>query len=203
MNPYMLDVMRKLPYFSGNISLLKSCLFVHIPKCAGNTIKSCVGDLNQDSHAMAKEIPKEVFDTFYSFSFVRSPWERCLSAYHYLAKGGSRNINDFIDREKFIINYSNFHDFLTKGGLDIAVSNQIHFTPQIRFLEHRDFNFIGRVENIKKDMKIVCENLNIEFNLPHFNRSIKPSSGIYTSRMRDIVSRVYQEDIEEFGFSYK
>jgi hypothetical protein len=203
MNPYILDVMRSNRLNSGNISLLRSCIFVHIPKCAGNTIKDCVGGFGQDSHSKAKEIPKDFFDNFYSFSFVRNPWDRCLSAYYYLFKGGARNSQDFIDREEFVINYPNFYDFLIKGGLDRAASNQTHFIPQVRFLEHRSFNFIGKVENIKKDMEIVCKNLKIECDLPHFNRSIRPSPSSYTPKMADVISRVYQEDIEEFGFSYK
>ena len=163
MNPYMIDVLRRNRYSSGNVSLLRSCLFIHIPKCAGNTIKDSIGGFSQDSHSMAKEIPIEIFKNFYSFSFVRNPWDRCLSAYYYLSKGGSRNKQDFLDREEFVINYPNFHDFLVRGGLDRASEDQIHFKPQKRFLEHRNFNFIGKVENIEEDMKTVCKNLDIEY----------------------------------------
>jgi chondroitin 4-sulfotransferase 11 len=201
MNAYELDVSRR-PEFNKNYSVSNNCIFIHIPKCAGNSIKKCIGGFVGDSHSFAKQIPVDLFKNSYSFAFVRNPWDRCLSAYYYLMKGGDRNPQDLIDRQEFIVDYPNFRDFVIKKGVHDAAVNQTHFLPQARFTEHRNFNFIGRVEDIKKDMQRVCGDLNVRFNLPHFNKGIKPSRDIYTRRMIDIITEIYQEDIETFQFNF-
>lgn len=197
MNPYIIDVVRR-NRLQGNISLEKECIFIHIPKCGGNSIKYYFREMNKDSHVFAKTIPKEVFESFYSFTFVRNPISRCLSAYYFLLKGGTRNFSDLRDRSDFITKHKNFEDFVD-NGLDEASMKQIHFIPQVRFVENRVFNFIGRFENFLEDFNELCFELNLPFEkMVVKNKSLHPAQSELPERTVRKIKEVYREDFNKF-----
>lgn len=199
MNPYILDVVRG-SHFASNISLLHNCLYIHIPKCAGNSIKASIGGFAGDSHVQAKQIPVEMFERFYSFSFVRNPFSRCVSAYFYLLKGGKRNIQDLRDRQNFILKYKDFDDFVL-NGLHEAAEKQIHFLPQHKFLEHRNLDFIGKLENIRKDFFRLSQKLKIDPLLELKNTSIKPClNSCYSKKVFDKVAEIYEKDFNNYKY---
>ena len=193
----MLDVLRT-NRLEGNVSLEKKCIFIHIPKCGGNSIKSHLKGMDRDSHGFAKTVPKAIFDMFYSFTFVRNPISRCLSAYYFLLKGGFRNEQDLIDRNVFITKYKDFEDFV-ECGLDEASMKQIHFIPQVRFVEHRKFTFIGKFENFSNDLATVCFDLNLSFDKTVLkNKSLHPTGDILPQRTINKIKQVYKEDFNKF-----
>ena len=67
------------------------CIFFHIPKTAGVAV--CDGLFgNRGPGHMDVEIAKVVFgkwrfQSFFKFCFVRNPWDRLVSAFHYLRHG--------------------------------------------------------------------------------------------------------------------
>jgi len=172
-----------------------NCLFVHIPKTAGQSVEQFFMDLlgldwehdrealllqsNDDpargteklAHLSASEyvdcgyLPQQEFSAYFKFSFVRNPWSRILSEYRY------RNYFHHLSFRDFVLNK------LPRPGWD---DQYRHVMPQYDMLHDRQGNllvdFVGRFESLQQDFDRVCERLGIvDSSLPHRNRSDKKS----------------------------
>ena len=171
-----------------------NCLFVHIPKTAGQSIERVflsLSDLtwatrsalllrrNNDpalgpprlAHLKALEYvtygyvtPKQ-FDALFKFSFVRNPWDRIVSEYKF------RRYPRRFD----------FKSFLFEHVPEPGEKHYFHVMPQHEFLFDAEgkclVNFVGRFEKLKEDFNTICRQLAIpETPLPHANRSLAKNS---------------------------
>lgn len=172
-----------------------NCLFVHVPKTAGQSIEQFFMDLlkldwdqdretlllqgNDDpekgteklAHLSASEyvecgyISREDFTGFFKFSFVRNPWARILSEYRYRNYFQHRSFRDFVLNK------------LPGPGWD---DKYRHVMPQYDMLHDSQGNllvdFVGRFETLQQDFAHVCQRLGIaDSTLPHRNKSDKKS----------------------------
>lgn len=178
------------------------CIFIHIPKTAGQSIENFFFNLVGSSrgqggrkpgavklaHPTAEEyvrtgrMTEEEFSSYYKFSFVRNPWTRLVSEYKY------RN---------YIKKYS-FRDFvlhnLPERGHDDAYR---HVMPQHEYLYGPSgkllVDYVGRFENLQPDFDFVCSKLGInESRLPHVNSANTPtyaSAHPLRARIKEILFR--------------
>jgi hypothetical protein len=172
-----------------------NCLYVHIPKTAGQSIEQFFMDRldldwdkdrealllqgNDDrsrgteklAHLSASEyvddgfLSREDFDSLFKFSFVRNPWTRILSEYRYRNYFQHRSFRDFVLNK------------LPQPGWD---DQYRHVMPQYDMLHdaqgHLLVNFVGRFESLDQDFTEVRKRLGLDGNrLPHRNRSDKKS----------------------------
>ncbi len=170
------------------------CIFVHIPKVAGQSIESVFLQrlglswqqresllLKHNSnpafgpprlaHLTAQEYVKlgyvsaREFKGMFSFAFVRNPWDRLVSEYVY--RKYPYSFNDFLFKffpENSDDNYNN--------GMDLYR----HIIPQTDFLYDNKgkllVNFVGKFENITDDFSEVTRLITGEsLPLPHENKS--------------------------------
>jgi|SRR5580700_9467715 hypothetical protein len=78
---------------------VRSEIFVHVPKCGGNSIISIWErrlvvvnhNIREPAHRPLAKI-REQFPKLPTFGFVRNPWDRILSAYCYLGAGGRTGV---------------------------------------------------------------------------------------------------------------
>ncbi len=147
----------------------RKCIFIHIPKCAGQSIRNTLfenllpGHINIYTYQMV--FPKVTFERYFKFTFVRNPWDRLVSAYLFMKAGGAHEI----DNEwamKYLSDFPDFESFIHNGLAREEILNWPHFRPQVNFLRGQNgeirIDFIGRVENIQKDIEIVKERLGID-----------------------------------------
>lgn len=166
------------------------CLFVHVPKCAGQSIQHFflrrVGltweqraplllrpndnpDLGPPrlSHLKAREfvekkwMTQEQFDAYFRFAFVRNPWDRTASFYR---TGYDR--------------VCSFPHFVRWHLPRLLERKYWFFGPQVDYLYDGNgkllVEFVGRYENLAADFRQVCTRLGIEdATLPHANDSNK------------------------------
>ncbi|HLF31252.1 MAG TPA: sulfotransferase family 2 domain-containing protein [Xanthomonadales bacterium] len=172
-----------------------NCLFVHIPKTAGQSLEQffmhqlgldwdadrdrvLLGD-NKDptrgteklAHLSAAEyvdcayVSREEFATLFKFSFVRNPFDRIVSEYRYRNYFHHRSFRHFVLHE------------LPRPGWD---DRYRHIMPQFDMLHDSDgrllVDFVGKFETLQTDFDRVCARLGISSSpLPHRNPSDKTS----------------------------
>lgn len=133
----------------------------------------------------------------FKYTIVRNPWERVVSAYHYLKERRFLNDNDF----------RIFIEKIGNGELDsYHIRVKQHLVPQIPMFSINGesvVNFIGRLENIKEDWKYIANQINCTEVLPHKNKSNhKHYRRYYTKKSKKIVERIYAEDIETLNYNF-
>ena len=171
--------------------------------------------LSASEYVSCGHLSEEQFSQYFTFAFVRNPWDRILSEYRY------RNYLHHFSFSDFVLNK------MPRPGFD---DQYRHVMPQYELLYDRDgkllVDFVGRFETLQKDFETVCHRLGFEdASLPHRNRSDKKSrdlkrrlrnrlfmngenrhrklSDFYTDKTRDAVAEYYRVDIETFGYQFE
>jgi hypothetical protein len=187
----------------------RSCLFIHVPKCAGSSVCAALFDGWSPGHVplywYEQQFPKQFADSF-KFAFVRDPLERAYSAYAFL-RGNDLSQRDQA-AQKLVSHYRDFDDFVSRWLHPETIHRQLHFAAQTDFLTdsfgHLALDFIGYQEHLERDFRLVCEQLGHAVLLPRINstqhRSSMPVRDFCSTRTRRLVRRVYQRDYEMLGY---
>ncbi|MBE9061363.1 sulfotransferase family 2 domain-containing protein [cf. Phormidesmis sp. LEGE 11477] len=185
-------------------------IFIHVPKCAGSSISRSLygnlagGHIPIDGYTTIFK-PEEIL-SYFKFAFVRNPWDRLVSAYHFLKDGGltsrdakwaRQELGDFDSFDKFVHNWLNEEN----------IWKYYHFQPQSYYIcNHHDklnLNFIGFFENIDEDFDYVTNKLNKRCDLKKINTSSQKNyQDYYDDITEQIVADVYAEDIEMLGYDF-
>jgi hypothetical protein len=208
------------------------CIFVHIPKTAGQSIEHFFLNLlgmtwqeraplllryNADpklgperlAHLTASEyvncgyLNRVEYASYYKFTFVRNPWDRLVSEYKYRNYGRSWGFKEFVKKH------------LPAPGMSDAYR---HIMPQYEFIYDESGNllvdFVGQFENLQSGFDLVCKEIGVgSRKLPHMNASTTPAdlmsgrprshyTSFYDSEARALVSEMYAKDIELFNYKY-
>jgi len=192
------------------------CVFVHIPKAAGISIgQALFGNWTGNHASVAKYqlvFSRDEFESYFKFTFVRNPWDRLFSAYHYLKEGGM-NEQDQRWADAELEPFESFDHFVVEGLQKPSILNWKHFAPQTDFLfvpgsRKLQVDFLGLFENLQADFRHVAGKLGYQQQpeLPHENWSQAGQHDhyrdAYTPRARRIVSQVYRRDVEAFGYEF-
>jgi len=190
------------------------CIFVQIPKVAGVSISNSLFGYHTGGHVTIPEYQlvfnRKEFDSFFKFTFVRNPWDRLLSAFLYLKNGG-RNKGDYQWAEKYLLAYNSFNDFVMEWVNERNITKGIHFKPQYRFLTtpnnlKPEVDFIGFFENIVDDYQYIRNVLRFGEELKYENKTKGKTNDYrlyYNDKTIEIVSKVYRDDIELFGYDFE
>jgi hypothetical protein len=205
------------------VSYHKKFLFVHIFKTAGTSITDSLArycyrpgstrpsnwmaylSTNWEKihrtpikkHATALEIrdslDRDVFESFFKFTFVRNPWDWQVSLYHYILEHPE---NRGHEETRKMGNFRNFvlsregSTFTQTGCLTDADGNLL-------------VDFVGKFENLDRDFGTVCEKAGISAHLPHINKTQRSGyRDYYDSDTRVLTAKLYAEDIERFGYTF-
>lgn len=191
----------------------QKCIFVHVPKCAGISISVSLFGNQGGAHLRIPHyqliFSKREFEAYFKFTFVRNPWDRLVSAFLFLKKGGA-NRTDKLWAEEHLSRFGDFHTFVTDWVDQKNVNMMKHFVPQHKFIceprsEIPSVDFIGRFERLHEDFSHIQIKLRSKSDLQYLNRtegSKKDYRDYYTDATRKIVADVYQEDIRIFGYDF-
>ena len=185
-------------------------IFIHIPKTAGiSIIKSIYGNVTNEGHRSIyfyKQVFEKNFNDFFTFSFVRNPYDRLYSSYKFLENGGM-NEYDKIAFQKYLSKFSDFEDFVLNGLNNKIIYEIIHFVPQSEFICDKNgkimVDFVGRFENLNNDLNSISIKTNKEFTLGHHNKNFKKKyRKIYNNDMKIKVYEVYKRDFVVFNYNF-
>ncbi|MDV2080242.1 sulfotransferase family 2 domain-containing protein [Marinobacter xestospongiae] len=189
----------------------RDMLFVHVPKAAGTAvIESLFGRSAGMGHTTAKKYLQIFggahFYSKYRFTFVRNPYDRLVSAYEYLCRGGN-NSYDLMFKQRTMDRFSDFDDFVLNGlRHDPAVQNHVHFRRQTDFLyigSSLAVDFVGRYENLDKDFSYLASIAGVSAALEQKNpsqRSRTVSDYYQNPEVRQAVREFYQSDFQALQY---
>ena len=215
-----------------NSEKYKNILFVHIPKTGGQSIRSALGWGNMESvcvHLTAlgwiDSMGWEHWNSSYTFSVVRNPWDRMVSAYFYDKKrhwsGPLETVAGRISPsqtqkgtyvERFNSqrkkNHHPFNDLSFEGYLDWRM-RECPPWPCMDFLVDQRGKMlvkdIIKLENFQKDFNKVCTEIGINpIKLPHKNKTRHEHySTYYNDRTKDLVYKVFKKDVKYFKYEFE
>jgi hypothetical protein len=182
------------------------CIFFHIPKTAGLALNGAFfgnrGLGHIDVRTARVLFGERRFRSFFKFCFVRNPWDRLVSAYHYLRAGHVKSpIADAVAE------CSSFTEFVLELLASPEVAREQHIRPQASFVTTRDgrlaVDFVGRFERLEQDFRTVRRRLGVDARLASRNESSHNDyRAYYTPETRDAVGKFYGRDVALFGYGF-
>ena len=143
-----------------------------------------------------KYLTHEKMNEFVKFCIVRNPYDRLISAYHFL--GNNMTFSQFVSYA-----YKELDDYYRK-----KIEPFVVIKPQIEFvINNEGKNMMSEVlyfENLQDDFEIFCQKYKLEKSkLPHINKRIRDKKNIkeyYDQRLADMVYNIYRLDFKAFGY---
>ena len=205
------------------ISIKNKFIFIHTFKTGGSSIQHALntigagqvdkfGDLEISFHSRAYWITeimgKELFDSLFSFAFVRNPWDIQYSLYKYMLRNKKHH------RHEEIIKTRNFEHYLKLTYykfLERRYDNGDDLDMQMSFVCDKDsrqiVKYIGRFENLNNDFDYILNEIGFDpkkIKLPHHNKSTQGDYRLrYNSKMVDWVAEMHERDIKFFGYIFE
>jgi len=183
-------------------------IYIHIPKTGGSSLKEIFLYQNHiialDHIHFIKSKPPVP-----TFTVVRNPYYRTLSAYNFLCNGGVGNKDDLRDQKKFFKGFKptieHFHIFVKEKLKDI-MWQQIHFLPMTNFCVFENnllIDFAMKLEELDNNWKGLCDYLRIDTPLIKINEGPKITNKEewLTPEIKEIIYEIYQPDF--FNFQYE
>ncbi len=190
-------------------------IFVHIPKTAGTSVLAALGAASVfDTHAPARtyrDCYPALFDRAYTFAFIRNPWDRFASAFHFMRDGTEWPMQQ--DWAKAHIGEMGFRDFTLKLRSPVfraQVMAERFFWPQRFWLTDARGRImvdeLFRFEQLDDAISSLCARLGMPRQpaTPHLRKVEKPDfRTLYDEDMTALVGRLYARDIAAFGLSLR
>ncbi len=189
-------------------------IFIHIPKTAGTTVLAALGapsvfDTHAPNRAYARAYP-EFYPGAYKFAFVRNPWDRFASSFHFMKYGTDWPMQqDWARRHIGDLSFSEFTYRMRNPLFRASILAERFFWPQTFWLiGERDLQVVDdmfRFEAIPTAMQHLCERFGIDApaETPHLRKTEKPGfRELYDAEMVDIVARIYRKDVESLGYKF-
>jgi hypothetical protein len=157
--------------------------------------------LHPTAREVRRELPKDVFDSYFKFAFVRNPWDLQVSMYHFILREPGATNHDVV---KGLGSFEAFLDWvaatpnpfpkgITKLQKDMLVDEDGSLM----------MDFIGYYERLSNDFAEVGRRMGFDGTLPHLNKS-KHSDyrNYYDERTRTLVAETFAADIALFGYDF-
>lgn len=192
------------------------CLFAHIPKTAGNSIRNVVFDGDYAGPWFGDELPADWLSLF-KFAFVRNPFDRVVSAWKMFSEG---TVDDAWELPEGGALEMSLEEVLLLGLDDDARFghpryNQIKPDPLIRLKNHilpqthpyhglQHIEFIGRFEQLPGDFALVARTLALSVReLPLSNWTEHTHYRDYfDDRTRQLAEELYADDLEQLSYQF-
>jgi hypothetical protein len=210
-------------------------IFVHVPKAAGTSVTAALSPLTnycdleiggtafgeaiqpayQKRFELAKHSPAAAirglvgsvtWSRYFTFAFVRNPFDRSLSTYNFLRQWKGPG-SDFYKR---MCAFDSFDDYVLSDIWHSTDGPDLIFRPQVYWLRAQNSNqiltsFIGKVELLEKDLEQVLLNIDAPRHmvsaLKRLNSSgPKPKVVSENPAVIEKILDKYRIDFESFGY---
>ncbi len=189
-------------------------IFIHIPKTAGTSVLSALGaptvfDTHAPNRAYARAYP-DFYARAYKFAFVRNPWDRFASAFHFMKQGTDWPMQqEWARRHIGDQSFAAFTHRLRNPLFRASVLAERFFWPQTFWLEgerhSKGVDEIFRFEAVDAATRQLCGRFGIAApaETPHLRKVDKPDfRKLYDAEMIDIVAKLYRQDIDALDYAF-
>jgi hypothetical protein len=133
-------------------------------------------------------VSPEVFENYFKFGFVRNPWDRIVSLYHWALANGS------------ICGEASFADFIRSKPHAPGVWGQLSINRKLAI------DFVGRYENLETDFEAALNKVNLPaMPLVRAKAGVRPTKNYreyYDDELREFVATCCRREIETFGYEF-
>jgi len=183
-------------------------IYIHIPKCAGKSIRdyfklSPVGGIHADLNIHKKKIAS--YDDYFKFTIVRNPWDRLVSWYLYHRKFTNTAARYGGCFKAWVKAGCKTHwtGGFTHSGVSWYDEDPLAYTTWGVY--NNEYDFVGRFEHLEEDLKSV--KIKTSLNGGKYLKKLNVSNHIsyteyYDKASRDIVHERYGLDIEFFDYRF-
>lgn len=142
------------------------------------------------------QISKDLYDTYFKFSFVRNSWSRAFSWYKNVIRDETHQ------RKLKVSSECSLKEFLRGYKHNWGLRSQLFWLKNAQ--GEIPMDFVGRFENLEKDFSIVCDQLGItDKQLPDLLVTERTNyTDYYDQESIDMVYKIYQQEINLFKFEY-
>jgi len=168
-----------------------------------------VHDAHRTASYIAAQIGIEEFRSYFSFGFVRNPWDWQVSLYRFAQEtvvdmrpllAHARGLGP---ERRIYTKLGTFDEYIRwRCTEDVILQKDFLFSTSGEQL----VSFIGRYERIPADFREICQRIGIEAELPRLNESpvkSRPYQEYYTPETIELVRRAYAADIEQFEYDFE
>lgn len=190
--------------------IARRAVFVHIPKAAGVSVAVALfgglGGGHRSLRGYEQVLGERRLRRYFKFTFVRNPFERLLSSFHFLQLGGM-TMNDARWARRFVPEGASFEWFVLEQLQLPEVRRFRHFRAQTEFLVDAHgaigVDFTGRYERLADDFAAICSRLGIRRELPRLNvTEAQPGRDVrWSGAMVDVVRQLYRRDFDLLGYA--
>lgn len=182
----------------------KKILFIHVPKTGGTSMSRRKflqprEGWHTDVGYFYNKYTNKNLDEYFKFAFVRSPYDRFLSAT--IGWIIPDKFNDISNEDEELC--AELNDYISKNfnSFDYA-ENALRTQSSFLVRSSRvGVDFLGRFENMKEDWKKICKTLGETSHLSHVNKSgIKSYEGILDKTSIKLINIKYALDFEVFDY---
>ena len=151
---------------------------------------------------------------YFSFAFVRNPYERAFSAYYFLKRMRAEKQLEALAPIEQCETFSDFvlSDYFKSDGVDRILVSQFSRLRRNRMTNELGVDYVGKVENIehciREILKTVTSGINkpiVEQEMPTLNRSVGSKETVWPELAEnpDAEEAIYQKyeiDFRQFGY---
>ncbi len=156
------------------------------------------------ARAFREDMDPETFASYFKFSFVRNPWDRAVSLYHYFLRydpgnplhPGPMSFPEWLKA------------YFASAEPPVPPKKTALFRPQFEWISDERgeslVDYVGRFERIAEDFATVQRRIGVEpKELPHLTSSGRGDyRSYYDDRSAGIVERFFGGDIERWGYTF-
>ena len=157
--------------------------------------------------------------SYFTFTFVRNPWDRLVSFYRDKIKGVYSLGDVRLFRKLYGRRIFRSMTFDKLARLVCKIPDSIsdpHFRSQICYMIHNGKvlpDFVGRYENLEEDYNKMCRMKGLSLTLPHIFQNV-PKNKLdikwektdykiyYSEELKELVGERYRKDIEYFNYTF-
>lgn len=186
-------------------------IFLAIPKTGTTSIEEMLAPYRSPltekfkKHAtcnrVRRELPGEMWESYFKFAFVRNPYDFMQSWYFYRQREELADPNH--PRHHLYTGNTSFDEFIETFARRDWMLNQVEWVAPAAMNWKIQLDYVGRYETLEEDFREICHRIGVPHSpLPTIrnSRNDPSAASLWNSHTRSLINEYFREDFETFGY---